>query len=75
MLNIFNGMTKEALTQSSKLFYRVRGEELEPRLGPSFLSSNLSCWGQEFLQVAGDGARGGVGGVDNAHVRWRHAMQ
>ena len=42
--------------------------------GPPFLAESR-CGRQERLQVRRDGAGGGFGGVDNAHVRRRHAMQ
>src|SRR5580704_19089252 len=74
MLDVFDGVPEEALTQTPEFLHRVGGEELEAgQRSPLLMNSRRG--GQKLLQMAGHGARGRFGGVHNADMRRRDAMQ
>src|SRR5580693_5539233 len=74
MLNVFNRMPEEALTQASEFLYGVRGEECEPRMLPAFFMDGPGQ-GQKPLQAVGNGPGCGFCGIHHADMRRHQAMQ
>jgi hypothetical protein len=74
VLNIFNGMSQESLAQPPEFLDRIRSKELETRKLPSFFM-NGPGQREEPLQMVGYSHGRGFGGIHDAHMRRRDAMQ